>query len=151
MFDILELFDGPVIPGLEQFEKVWAKDQPQYRAMRTLPGRGGDSAIGRFGLTENQRKAIAAGADIFLEILHFRGPLVPSLVMICDPTDNDTFRSWWKAQTQGPYKIDALPALRPDGVPRRIDSTLWAPAEKAIADAMRAVEEAGGSLPRGNR
>ena len=30
MFDYLMSHDGPVVDGLEQFETVYAKDQPQY-------------------------------------------------------------------------------------------------------------------------
>ena len=144
MFDILEPFDGPVIPGLEQFEKVYAKDQPQFRPLRTLPARKGDSAIARFTLTEVQRQAVTAGADIYLELLHFRGPLTPSCVMLCRPTDSPTFRSWWKAQTNGPYDIP-LPSRREDGVPRRADTLLQAPAEMAVTDIMRQVEGLGAS------
>jgi hypothetical protein len=108
MFDILEPFDGPVVVGLEKFERVYAKDQPQYRPLRTLPGRNGDSAIARFRLTKAQRNAIADGADIYLELLHFGGPLAPSLIMVMsEPADTDNFRSWWRAQTRGPYQIDA--------------------------------------------
>lgn len=107
MFDIIEPHDGPVVVGLEQFETVYAKNQPQYRPLRTLPARAGDSAIARFHLTDTQRKAVAEGADIYLELLHFRGPLAPSLLMIMsEPADTDSFRSWWKAQTRGPYPLD---------------------------------------------
>ena len=108
MFDIVEPHDGPVVVGLEAFEKVYAKDQPQYRPLRTLPGRNGDSAIARFHFTDAQRTAIAEGADIYLELLHFRGPLAPSLLMVMsEPADSDDFRSWWKAQTLGPYRFEA--------------------------------------------
>jgi hypothetical protein len=48
MFDFVEPHDGPVVVGLEKFETVYAKNQPQYHPLRTLPGRQGDSAIGRF-------------------------------------------------------------------------------------------------------
>jgi len=110
MFDIIEPHNGPVVVGLEQFEKVYAKDQPEYRPLRTLPGRGGDSAIARFHLTDSQRKAIAEGADVYLELLHFRGPLAPSLLMVMsEPTDSDAFRGWWKAQTQAPYPLPSPP------------------------------------------
>jgi hypothetical protein len=113
-FDVLEPHEGPVVPGLDKFEKVYAKDQPQYRPLRTLPGRNGESAISRFHLTEPQRKAIAEGADIYLELLHFHGPLAPSLLMLMsEPADTDNFRRWWKAQTQGPYKIDDVPKAEP--------------------------------------
>lgn len=106
MFDYLTPHDGPVVIGLEQFEKVYAKDQPQYRPLRTLPGRDGDSAIARFSLTEAQRKAIAEGADLYLELLHYGGPLAPSLIMVMSkPADTDNFRGWWKAQTRAPYPL----------------------------------------------
>lgn len=108
MFDTIAPHDGPVVVGLERFETVYAKNQPQYRPLRTLPGRNGDSAIARFHLTDSQRKAIAEGADIYLELLHFRGPLAPSLLMVMsEPLDTDSFRSWWKAQTSAPYQLDA--------------------------------------------
>lgn len=106
MFDYLKPHDGPVVVGLEQFEKVYAKDQPEYRPLRTLPGRNGDSAIARFTLTEAQRKAIAEGADLYLELLHFGGPLAPNLIMIMsEPADTANFRGWWKAQTNAPYPL----------------------------------------------
>lgn len=112
MFDFLSSHDGPVIVGLEQFETVYAKDQPQYKPLRTLPGRQGNSAISRYHLTDEQRKAIAEGADIYLELLHFKGPLEPSLLMVMsEPVDSDNFRKWWKAQTSGPYVIETSDKL----------------------------------------
>ena len=116
MFDILKPHDGPVVVGLEQFEKVYAKDQPQYTPLRTLPGRNGESAIARFHLTDSQRKAIAEGADIYLELLHFRWPLAPSLLMVMsEPADTDNFRHWWKAQTQAPYSLPSPPPAEGEG------------------------------------
>lgn len=106
MFDFVEPHDGPVVIGLEQHERVYAKNQPQYRPLRTLPARGGVSAISRFHLTDNQRKAIAEGADLYLELLHFGGPLAPSLMMVMsEPPDTDNFRAWWIAQTKAPYPL----------------------------------------------
>ena len=46
----------------------------------------------------------------------------------------------WK-QSGGPR-----PAKRPDGIPTRIDLNWMTPAERAIRDAMAAVEAAGGSI-----
>jgi len=111
MFDYLSLHDGPVIDGLEQHERVYAKDQPQYIPMRTLPGSNGNSAIARFHLTEAQRKAIVDGADLYLEILHFGGMLAPSRLMIMSDPENPSpyFLRWWKAQTEGTYRVDAPP------------------------------------------
>ena len=105
MFDIVKLYDGPVIKGLEKYETVYAKDQPEYHPMRTLPTRNGAGAVARFHFTDAQRRAIAEGADIYLELLHFRQPLAPSLIMVMsEPDDSDNFRSWWKAQTQATYE-----------------------------------------------
>jgi hypothetical protein len=104
MFDAVDPYDGPVVIGLEKFETVYAKDQPQYRPLRTLPARKGDSAIARFHFTDAQRKAIAEGADIYLELLHFGGPFAPSLIMVMsEPANTDNFRKWWKVQTDAPY------------------------------------------------
>lgn len=117
MFDFVDPHDGPVVVGLERFETVYAKDQPQYRPLRTLPGRNGDSAIARFHFTDAQRKAIAEGADAYLELLHFRGPLAPSLLMVMsEPADTDNFRLWWRAQTAAPYQLESAP--KADGPPR---------------------------------
>ncbi|MGR4927313.1 hypothetical protein ACIPUD_10950 [Bradyrhizobium sp. CAR08] len=123
MFDFVEPHDGPVVVGLEKFERVYAKEQPQYRPLRTLPGRNGDSAIARFHLTDAQRQAIAEGADIYLELFHFRGPLAPSLLMVMsEPADTANFRSWWKAQTDAPYQLDALSKTESENGPPRPSS-----------------------------
>jgi hypothetical protein len=108
MFDYLTSHDGPVVGGLEKYETVYAKDQPEYLPLRTLPGEQGNSAISRFHLTEAQRKAVAEGADIYLEILHFKGPLAPSrLMVVSEPHESATyFKEWWKVQTKGTYPID---------------------------------------------
>jgi hypothetical protein len=40
-------------------------------------------------------------------LLHFRGPLAPSSLMVMsEPPDTDSFRQWWKAQTRAPYQLD---------------------------------------------
>lgn len=105
-FDFLSPYDGPVVPGLEQYEKVYAKDQPEYIPLRTLPGQQGISAIARMALTPKQRQAIAYGADIYIELLHFGGPLAPSRVMVAGPMpDSDAWRSWWRAATGGTYPV----------------------------------------------
>ena len=108
MFDYLALHDGPVVDGLEQYEKVYAKDQPQYQPVRTLPGENGNSAIYRFHPTEAQRKALSEGADLYLEIFHFKGPLAPSRLMVMSEPDksSDAFKGWWRTQTRGTYPLE---------------------------------------------
>lgn len=107
MFDYLSAHDGPVIDGLEQFETVYAKNQPEYLPLRTLPGQEGNSAISRFHFTDAQRKAVAEGADVYLEIVHFRGPLAPSRLMVMDDNrkSSSMFHEWWKLQTGGTYPV----------------------------------------------
>jgi len=131
MFDIVQPHDGPVVVGLEKFETVFAKDQPQYRPLRTLPGRQGDSAIARFHFTDAQRRAIAEGADIYLELLHFGRPLAPSLLMVMsEPPDTDNFKLWWKAQTSATYELN--PASKSEhqrnmdaALDRMKDDSIW--------------------------
>lgn len=119
VFGFIDPHDGPVIPGLEKYESVYAKDQPQYRPVRTLPCDDGNGAVMRLTPTDAQRRAIAEGADLYLELLHFRGPLAPSLLMVMsEPADTDDFRMWWKAQTSAPYTLLRGPRADFDGQTR---------------------------------
>ena len=88
MLSYLEPKDGPVVAGEEQRERVYAKDQPQYKPLRTLvsPWPEG-SVLSRWEPTPEQRLAIAGGADIFLSLYTFHGPLAPSLMFIAKDED----------------------------------------------------------------
>jgi hypothetical protein len=103
MFEYLTVHDGPVVEGLEAFETVYARDQPQYIPLRTLPGEDGASALSRWTPTDEQRKAIAEGADILLEVIHFHGPLAPVRMAIIKP-EGDAWSEWFCATTKGPYR-----------------------------------------------
>lgn len=110
-FDYLSPSQGPVFDGLEDHEKIYALEQPEYKPIRTLPGQDGTSAIYRCALTAEQRQMIADGADILVEILHFGGPLAPSRVMLLNDQNlnedagesMEIFRHWFCAQTGGTY------------------------------------------------
>jgi len=110
-FDYLSPSIGPVVDGLEDHEKIYALEQmDKYNPLRTLPGENGASAIYRLELTESQRRIIAEGGDVLVEILHFGGLLAPSRVMVMnqkDLTDEErsTFAHWFRAQTRGSYKV----------------------------------------------
>lgn len=98
-FDYLKPAIGEVVDGLEDHEKIYALDQAQYNPLRTLPGENGMSAISRWELTPDQRKMIADGADILLEVHHFGGPLAPVRMMVLDQTglndgEKQHFASW---------------------------------------------------------
>ena len=85
MFEYLSPRNGPVIDGLESKEVVYAKDQPEYIPLRTLKSDGSMGAvISRWTLTPEQRKAVADGADIFLELSTFHNPLQPIRMAISD-------------------------------------------------------------------
>ena len=73
---------GPVVESLEDNEKIYALEQGEYLPIRTLQGEFGKSAIYRCELTDEQRKMVAEGADVLVEIIHFGGPLAPSRVML---------------------------------------------------------------------
>src|ERR1700679_3862555 len=85
MFEYLSASIGPVVEGLEDFEKIYALEQGQYIPLRTLPGENGNSCITRWELTDVQRKSIADGAYIMLEVMHFKGPLAPVRMMVAKP------------------------------------------------------------------
>jgi len=90
MISYLKPKDGPVIPGLEGREVIYAKDQPEYIALRTLVGNDRDRRVlSRWEPTPEQRKAIAEGADIYLQLLTFGQPLQPILMLVSDGSWED--------------------------------------------------------------
>lgn len=100
MFDYLMASIDPVVEGLEDYEKIYALEQGQYIPLRVLPGMDGNSAITRWQLTDEQRQMITDGADIMLEVIHFKGPLAPVRVMVTKPDGTDVWREWFCAQTR---------------------------------------------------
>jgi hypothetical protein len=79
--------DGPVVPGLEGYETVYAREQPQYRPLRALRMQSvpGVPVLSRWTLTPEQRQAVASGADIYLQLLTFGNDLQPCLLSIGEP------------------------------------------------------------------
>src|SRR5690348_10524 len=83
MISYLNPKNGPVIEGHEDREVVYAKDQPQYLPLRTLVSNDKDRRVlSRWQLTAEQRKAIAEGADIYLQLMTFGDPLQPILMFV---------------------------------------------------------------------
>src|ERR1700689_1963791 len=66
-------------------EIIHAKDQPQYRPLPSIRSSGG-VVLTRWELTEDERDAIAAGADLYLSCWTFNQPLQPVKLEIvsCD-------------------------------------------------------------------
>ncbi len=94
MFDWLQPRNGPVFDGFESREVVYAKDQPQYIPLRSLVSSDyTHSVISRWTLTPEQRKAVADGADVFLELATFGHPLTPIRMAVSDgQVDSDFLR-----------------------------------------------------------
>jgi len=95
MFEYLQPADRPVIDGLEQHEIVMAKNQPEYTPLRVLPGNEGER-LSRWTLTAEQREAVAAGADIFLELLTFGAPMQPIRVAVSENPNPDFFKAGYQ-------------------------------------------------------
>jgi hypothetical protein len=100
MFQYLSPKDGPVVEGLETKEVVYAAKQPEYIPLRTLRSKAPEASVfSRWTLTPEQRKAVAEGADIYLELLTF-GPLQPIRMAIGDGTeDKDWVRVCWLGES----------------------------------------------------
>ena len=93
MFEYLQPADRPVIDGLEEHELIMAKKQKQYRPLRCLPSNDSDGyRMSRWTLTTEQREAVAAGADIFLELMTFNHPMNPIRIAVSDNPNPDFFK-----------------------------------------------------------
>ena len=103
MYEYLKPLNGPVVAALESQETVYAADQTQYIHLRTLRADGPmGGVISRWTLTPEQRKAVADGADVFLELstgynIHTgrQNPLQPIRMVVSDAS-GDRFADWFK-------------------------------------------------------
>lgn len=70
----------PIVNGLEDEEAVYAKDQPEYVPLPSIKSRkpdGRGTILTRWTFTEEERKAISEGADLFVRVHTFCQPLQP--------------------------------------------------------------------------
>lgn len=77
---------SPVLsPEFQANEVVYARDQPEYTPLPVIRNSTG-VVLSRWKLTDEERKAIAEGADVFLSIWTFGRALQPLRVEIgeCD-------------------------------------------------------------------
>jgi hypothetical protein len=99
-FEYLSPANKPVIPGLESFEVVYAKDQPEYIPLRTLRSRTDEGKVmSRWSPTAEQRKAVMQGADIYLTLLTFQGPLQPITLAVATDVNPDYIRHDFNLQS----------------------------------------------------
>ncbi len=85
-FHYLQAASDFVVKELKDRQVVYAEDQPEYLVLSRWP------------LTSEQRAAIAAGADIYLELLTFNRPLQPIVMFVADQVNVDYFKNdyFWK-------------------------------------------------------
>jgi hypothetical protein len=80
---------SPVMPGSEDIERVFGEGQPEYIGLPSVfldqPNR---PVISRWRLTEEERQAIAGGADVVLTLLTFWHPLQPVHLQVCFADQN---------------------------------------------------------------
>lgn len=82
---------GPVVAGLERLELLIAKDQPEYIPLRALiSAEASGILLTRWTPDPEQRQAIAAGADIFLELMTFKQPVQPILLRVAHGLEKES-------------------------------------------------------------
>ena len=95
--EYLQPADKPVVEGLEQFEVVMGWDQPEYNPLRCLTGNTATGErLSRWTLTQEQRDAVANGADIFVELLTYNRDMNPIRVGIGKALDADNWCSVYR-------------------------------------------------------
>lgn len=74
---------SPVVAGLEQFEFVYAKNQPEYMQLPALVGNAPQrNVISRWELTEDERKLVSDGADVYLVQTTYDGIFSPTYLAV---------------------------------------------------------------------
>lgn len=113
--------DKPVVPGLEQFELVYAKDQPEYIPLRTLVSNDEKvEVVSRWSPNAEQRRGIALGADIFLTLLTFRDKegkpnrLQPIRMFVADNPNPEFFKQTLYLEAQGLRGAAHVPTPNPN-------------------------------------
>lgn len=80
---------SPVMPGSESIEIILGEHQPEYE---NLPAVYLDNVarpmITRWRLTDEERFAISAGADVVLQTLTFWAPFQPVNLQVVMPEEN---------------------------------------------------------------
>jgi hypothetical protein len=75
---------SPVLaPEFVPNEVIYAKDQPQYNPLPVLKSPDG-IVLSRWKLSDAEREAVAAGADILLSLWTFNQPLTPIIIEVLE-------------------------------------------------------------------
>lgn len=89
MFEYLQPSALPIVKELEALEIVYAATQSDvYNPLRVLRSNDRDGqCMSRWTFTDEQRQAISAGADVYLEMSTFHRPLTPVRMAVSDGID----------------------------------------------------------------
>jgi len=77
---------SPVMPGSEHIEVVFGKDQAEYDPLPAVYlDTVSRTVVTRWRLNDEERMAIANGADIVVQVLTFQQPLQPINIQVVMP------------------------------------------------------------------
>jgi hypothetical protein len=76
---------SPVIEGFEQHEVVFAKDQPQYKPLPSLPIDDGECIVTRWQLSWKEVLRLLLTRSVYLKVKTFGHPLQPVMLSINPP------------------------------------------------------------------
>lgn len=96
----------PVVAGLEPYEIVYAKDQPEYAPLAVLRSPQGVT-LSRWVLTDDERAAIAAGADLYLSVHTFFHPLQAMAIQVAFPCDAEQMEREWQLKEELDLRLAA--------------------------------------------
>lgn len=109
-FSYINSTDGPVVKGLEPLEIRFAESQEQYETLRGLRSTAREGLVmTRWSPTPQQRKAIARGEDIFLELMTWRGDLQPIRMSVCGDPNADAVAVAYGLDVSG-FRVIPIPA-----------------------------------------
>jgi hypothetical protein len=73
----------PIFPSSAACEVVYAKNQPEYEPLPAF--RTQTCVVTRWKLSDDERRHIAGGGDLFICMMNFGRPILPILPMAADP------------------------------------------------------------------
>lgn len=98
---------SPVVPGLEPYELTYAKDQPQSAPLRVLRNPEG-IVLSRWALSDEERRLIAEGADLYLSVrAYFQPPQVIS-VGVSHELDPEVMEREWDLKRELDKRLKAM-------------------------------------------
>jgi hypothetical protein len=105
---------SPVVEGLEPYEIVLGSDQPQYQPLHVLRTPGPSYGVmSRWVPSEEERKLIAEGADIYLTLWTFGNSYPPTMIHAMHAnTDADAVREQMDLNTELSQRLGALLAIQ---------------------------------------